>query len=232
MYFSNLPASLLWVLLFWGVAECGHAQADSVLVTKNFKFEDGLYFSFSDFRENRPAVPWSRVKAVLASNPQTFLIQVEQLYADSLGFIPPDSLWGLCLKGIPYIRLSQGQVDKALPSFAGMQVRGRICYFEYSRDTVFQRAIAAYNPLTGRPFREGQVPVEETLVFKRMLNFETGAVAPFDLPHFLEWIREDERLYQTFAEMRPSEADSRLFKGLLIYLDRNAVFLKREPIEP
>lgn len=232
MSFSNLPARVIFLLALWGIAVSGQAQADSVLITKNYKFEDGLYFSLSDFQRNRPAVPWSKVQATLASNPKTFLIQVERLYADSLGIIDPVSLWGLCLKGIPYIRLPEGAADKELPTFAGMQVRGRICYFEYARDTVYLREMAAYNPLTRRPFRRGRVPVEETLLFRCMLDFETGEVAPFDLPHFLGWIREDERLYRTFSEMDPADAEGKLFKGLLIYLDRNALFLPRNPTHP
>lgn len=229
MSFSASRARVGAVLVFFGLATTAGAQVDSVLVTKNFKFEDGLYVTVAEFQQNRPAIPWKDVKAILASNPQTFLIQVESLYSSGTGPIAPDSLWGLCLGGIPYIRLQPEAVDKPLPTFAGLRVRGRICYFEYQRDTVLAREMAAYNPLTGKPFRKGKVDMKATLEFKCMLDFDSGKTAPFDLPHFLEWIAGDDRLYQTYAEMDPALAAEKLFKGLLIYLDRNPLFIKQIP---
>ena len=95
-------------------------------MTKNFAFADGVYLSFAEFQENRPSYRWTDLKSSLFTNPQTFLTQIEFLKLKEEGNrpVPLDSVWGLCLGGIPYVRLPQGAVDKELPTFAGLQVRG------------------------------------------------------------------------------------------------------------
>ena len=223
MYFLLRSISCVCLLHFFA----GLSGQEPVAVTKNFAFADGVYLSFAEFQENRPSYRWTDLKSSLFTNPQTFLTQIEFLKLKEEGNrpVPLDSVWGLCLGGIPYVRLPQGAVDKELPTFAVLQVRGKICYFVFSRPELRRIPMSAYNPLTGRPFRSGLVDRWEEVEHPMMLHFQTGEVARLTVDNFLQWIDDDERLQETVRELEAGEAQEKLFKCLLIYDDRNPVFV-------
>lgn len=216
---------LILLMLSLGLNLAG-AQPDSVLVTKNFKFEDGVYLTAGDWQQNRPAFTWEELDASLATNPQTFITQVESIRVrDSGASISPDSIWGISLGGIPYIRLDREASGTKATAFAGLRVRGKICYFSYPQDVTRQVQIKAYNPVTGRPFRSGVVDRTETVLREWMLDFRTGEVAEFNVENFQGWIADDPQLQRTVRELSPEEVEEKLFRCLLIYVDRNEVRL-------
>lgn len=86
--------------------------------------------------------------------------------------------------------------------------------------------VAAYNPLTGRPFRVGTVEREEEIIVEKIMRFETGEVAEFTFENVLAWIQDDPLLVETILELPDEEKQEKLFKCLLIYDDRNEVFLR------
>lgn len=204
---------------------------DSTVVTKNFRFADGVYRSFDELRANDPAWPIEEVEIRSFTNPQTFLTQVEGISRNVNGHaVPLDSVWGICLDGIPFVRLPQGEVQKRLPAFAPLKVRGKICYFTYPDWRLKLVPITAYNPYTGRPFLRGKVEREEMVVLEKMLHFETGEVADFSMENFLNWIQDDPVLVETVTSLQPEEMEEKLFKCLLIYDDRNLTYLEK-PID-
>ncbi len=216
------------IVLLVSIPLLGFSQPDSTLVTKNFKFTDGLYTSFEEFQQNKPKYLWEDIRISLASNPQTFLIQVERVISRNGEPIPVESLWGLTLQGIPYIQVDSSLSRKPLPSFTALRLRGKLCFFEVAVDTVEEVKMAAYNPLTGLPFREGSVEKPLTLWFKYLIPFATGEIIPFTLKNFLELIQDDPVLHRTYRNLSPEEAEERLFKGVLIYDDRNPVYIMNE----
>lgn len=213
------------------------AQSDTVYLSKNFKFEDGVFFSFEDFRNNTPTYRWDEVEAGVHSNPQNFLAQMyglrikEGKQKDSdLGKsrnINIDSIWGISLDGIPYIRLTKEELNKENVVFAGLRLRGKICYFEYEEFITQKKEMSAYNPVTGHPFRTKNVDVKVKVIHKNMLHFETGETAVFSRENFQEWIKNDQKLYKTVKDLSLQEVDEKLFKCLLIYDDRNLVKVKK-----
>ncbi len=204
------------------------AQPDSVLLTKNFKFEDGIYLAFRDFQRNRPSLSWEEVEAQMASSAKNYLAQVAYIRRSGGDTLALDQVWGICLGGMPFVQLPATATEKEAAVFAGLRVRGRICYFTYERQKEEMVEIAAYNPLTGRPFRRGAVPRMATVTEERILNFETGRIQPFNRASLLEWIEDDRQLWRTVAELTEGEVEEKLFKCLLIYDDRNPVYLGRE----
>jgi len=200
-----------------------------VWVTKNFLFEDGIYLNLEEFQSNHPSIPWEAVESNYFINPQTFLVQVA--YIRKKGKEQSDTLdlskvWAISIKGIPYIRLRENDIHKELTTFAALRVRGKICYFAYPDSRSKKVKISAYNPLNGLPFRTAELEREEDVLIEKMLRFETGEVKEFTLPNFKEWIADDPILKSTLEELSPKEAEEKLFKSLLIYDDRNAVYLK------
>jgi len=201
------------------------AQTASDIITKNFKFKDGIYATLDAFQRNQPTYIWEDVKANIATNPQTFITQVEYItYQNQL--LDIDKVWGLCLGGIPYVQQPKELLGKQISVFVGLQMRGKISYFAYKTKEKIELAMPVYNPATGRPFRQQVIEREYQKNHAKMLNIETGEVDDFTITNFLKWIADDPELTKTVKEMNPVEAEEKLFKCLLIYVDRNEVRVK------
>lgn len=205
------------------------AQEDSVLLTKNFKFKDGVYMDFQSFKKNQPTYTWIQLDGSLVTNPQTFITKVDYLYFKGHRDKPMDlsQVWGLCLGGIPYVRVEEKEEKDGVVEFAGLQVRGKICYYTFEKEVTRMVVIKAYNPLTGHPFRSGEVPMKEIVLQERMLRFEDGATKVFNIENFLAWIQDDRQLWTTLKDMPAEEMKEKLFKSLLIYDDRQSVYVKK-----
>ncbi len=199
------------------------------LVTKNFRFADGVYLSLAALQANRPAYSWDELEAVFFTNPQTSLTQVEHIMVkQDSHLLDLGRIWAVVLDGIPSVRVPKEEINKNLPAFAALKLRGKICYFTYPDWRTKKFYVAAYNPLTGRPFRQGHVEREEEVIVEKMLHFETGEMADLTVENFLKWIADDEPLLSTYLELPSEERKEKLFKGLLIYADRNETFIRKE----
>lgn len=215
---------IVFALALLSVAFTANGQTDSVLVTKNFKFQDGVYQAFSDLQRNRPTWGWDSLLVVSATNPQTFLTQVDYIRHKDGTPMHLDSIWGIVISGIPYVRLPKDATPKALTAFAGLRLRGIICYYTY--EDIEQRTVEvkAYNPVTGVPFRKATLKKQQTVEHQYMLHFLTGETVEFNRENVVAWISNDERLTEAVAALPEEELEEKLFKGLLIYVDRYPVY--------
>lgn len=207
------------MLPLWSIA-----QKDSLsLLTKNFKFEDGIYQSFEDFKQNKPSIAWDSVYASLHTNPQNFITLVDSIYLKGSSE-ELEALWGFSLGGIPYLN-TKSQNEAGLHKYIGIKVRGSICY--YSIEEKFEQAetITAYNPITGVPFRQAEIMTQKERERPFMMSFETGEVADFNTENFLKWIKDDKQLVKTVSNIPANDQAEKLFKCLLIYVDRNQVYV-------
>ncbi len=193
------------------------------LLTKNFKFEDGVYLTFEALQQNAPELAWDSVKTNLVTNPQTFITQIEYIIhqKDSIDLA---SIWGISLGGIPYI-LVPNVKKGGLYQFAGLRVRGKICYFDYSIREAKAMEMKAYNPLTGVAFRQGTIEREEERLYQKILHFETGEIRPLNKQNVLRWIKDDPALSESVLELDQEQVIQKLFKCLLIYDDRQEIWL-------
>ncbi|MCF8243623.1 MAG: hypothetical protein K9J37_08970 [Saprospiraceae bacterium] len=199
---------------------------DTVLLTKNFRFADGIYFNLAELKANRPGLPIDSMKLDIITNPQTSLTQLNAVFLKkNTPMFSVDSIWAICLDGVPSIRVPKEEISKSLPNYAALKLRGKICYFTYPDYRQKTIRVAAYNPVTGRPFRHGNVLRDEEVIVEKMLHFETGEVADFQVEKLLTWIKDDSLLVETIAELPKGELKDKLFKSLLIYVDRNPTYL-------
>ncbi len=223
---------IIFVPIFLSLFFTSLAAQDSIQVlTKNFQFEDGIYFSFEDFQKNQPSLTWEEVDAVIYSNPQNFMTQVQYIKngkTEDAELLDLEKIWGLSLGGIPYIRLEKKELDKVLTVFAGLRLRGKICYFNYEKEVKRQLEMPVYNPQNQKVFRTAIIERVQTIIYEKMLHFETGAIEDFNPQNFIRWIVDDERLVETMLDMTTPEIEEKLFKCLLIYVDRNEVDIHRD----
>lgn len=224
MYRKMRP--LIYTTLMFCLGAAGlKAQAGKAPLDKKFAFTDGVYLSFEEFQQNAPALSWDEVDALLVSNVTAFSAQSEYIRRKGGDTLAAAEIWGFALEGLPFIRLTDTAAQKRAMAFAGLRVRGRICYFTFETKKIEQIPIAAYNPLTGKPFRRGWAPRHSTVVQERILNFETGAVQPFGRAELHSWMKDDLQMQRTVEEMTEEEVEEKLFKCLLIYDDRNPVWV-------
>lgn len=198
------------------------SSAQETVVNDQLAFADGLYFAHDDFRHNQPSAPLRRlgVEHFQLDFDENLLFWKDQEQAPLL-----DSLWGLTVDGVPYLRVRKRLRKGDRTVFVRLQVVGNICYFYYQsmQDTVVQMNI--YNPVTGGVVASKPVRNHHEVTHREMLRFETGETAPFERDSFMDWIIEDRGLYRTLKDMNAKEAESRLFKSLLIFNDRNKVYI-------
>lgn len=217
----------LHFLLFLFPATSIFCQENPAALSRSFRFADGAYLSFAELQANRPALPADSVELHFFTNPQTYLTQVEAIFEKSTGdFFDPAQAWAVVIGGVPYLRLPPGEISRELPTFAALRLKGKICYFAYPDWRMKKVSVAAYNPLNGRPFRQGMVEREEEVLVEKMLHFETGEVADFTVENFVRWISDDPALVASMADLTPAEANEKLWKCLMIYVDRNLAFLR------
>ena len=187
---------------------------DSVVLTKNFRFADGVYFSIAELRANQPGLPLDSMKLDFITNPQTSLTQLNAIFLKKhTPQVSVDSIWAICLDGIPSIRVPKEEINKSLPNFAALKLRGKICYFTYPDYRQKTIRVAAYNPLTGKPYRTGKVVRDEEVIVEKMLHFQTGEVADYTVLKLVVWIQDDPLLVETIAELPPEQQQEKLFKG-------------------
>ncbi len=199
---------------------------DSMLLSKNFRFADGLYFNLDQLKRNQPAFALNDLDLHSFTNPQTSLTQVDSIvFKKNKKPLPTDSVWAICMDGVPSIRVPSNEINRVLPNFAALKLRGKICYFTYPDYRTKQVRISAYNPATGRPYRQGFVKREQEVFVEKIMHFETGIVKDFTVENLLAWIQNDSLLVETLTELPKSEQQEKLFKCLLIYVDRNPTYL-------
>ncbi|NBC08376.1 MAG: hypothetical protein GVY26_14375 [Bacteroidetes bacterium] len=205
------------------------AQVDSLPLDADFVFQDGVYLTLQELQQNQPAYEWKEVEARLAANRDKYFAQMEYLKPRGLAAIPVTEVYAFVLKGLPYIHVADSMQTGKAATFAGLRVRGKLCYYTYERQEPKVVEMAAYNPLTGKPFRKGQVERETTIKIEHVLDFTTGQRLPLSRQNLMVLMADDQEMIRTVAELPEEGLGEKLYKCVLIYDDRNSVKL---PVYP
>jgi hypothetical protein len=213
--------------LFFALILRGASAQNQTLITKNFKFKDGIYRQFAHFQRNQPDRMWEDLETNLVTSTQTLQTQIEFLKdKKTQQTMSLDSVWGIVVDGIPYIKLPKEAQKKAATIFSGLTLRGKICYFQFEDMQERKVPMTVYIPETGQPYFTKNMVKHEPVTREILLKFETGEMQDFTLFNFRNWIADDKDLLTTVNDLKPKEVPEKLFKCLLIYNDRNPVFLK------
>ncbi len=222
---------MYWKTIILGFIFLGGLSMNYLLaqpfLTQSLQFKSGVYLTYEDFQANQPSYGGDEIKAAYFQNPQSEEVRVE--YIRLIGtneYLPLDSIWGIGLKGVPYVSVELNKSVEGLRTFAKMEVRGNICYFFYNDKETKDIPFAAYNPYTGKPFRKATIRREVAVLKEKMLRFETGQITDFTYENVLNWIEDEIDLVSALKSLGAKKAEERLFKTLLLYDDRNEVKLK------
>jgi len=193
-------------------------------LTQAFKFESGVYLTFEEFQKNTPTYEGAHIEGNFFINEKTKQAKVEYIKLKGAKVnLNLDTIWGLVIRGIPYVKTSPNLPKHNLKVFAAMEVRGNICYYAYDDIEEKEVTFKAYNPLVGKPFRTGKAMRKIPIIKEKMLRFTTGETADFNYQNMLNWTAEDSDIIQALKSLGATKAEDKIFDALLLYNDKYPV---------
>jgi hypothetical protein len=198
------------------------AQNDSTKLNAKFRFRDGIYWSAKDLKTNKPNLVSDDLtkNAVVTNN-------VIQVSSDPK---QPElkTAWCIVKNGVPYIRYAADSTQTEAQTFYKLQLQGKICYFSYTRSEFKQVPMNVFDPQSGRLIYTSYIRNRENTIYRYITHFSDGAIVPLSRKTLAEWTADDKKLALTIAELKDDdELNSRLFKSVLVYNDRNFVWVKK-----
>lgn len=225
MSVQKIFLTILWLVILSGY---GRAQG-GIEVTPTFRFADGVYLSFESFQRNQPDRLWSALIRRGVTNPETMITQIDYIKdKETMQEMSLEDLWGVCIDGLPFIRIPADSIYKDLSTFVGLRVAGNINYFSFENRIEKEYEIAAYNPLNGEPFRRATVKRPVTVFVEKIMDFETGRIYPFNEASLRQLMAKDPQLMTVLNELDAGEEEyeEQLFRLLMSFNRRHRVFFK------
>lgn len=213
-------ACLICLGLTWNASLIAQEKA---VLDNTFSFRDGIYLSHAALLQNKPDVQWGDEPEVFR-NPKTQVLKADFWMLGNGDTLLAEEAYALGVEGKPYIRVPE--IESPLEAFVLLRVRGKICHFAYPVYHEEEVEVAAYNPLTGKPFRTGTIVNEKPDVFHGMFHFITGERIELSRENLLQWVLEDQALYDAIRELPPDDLTEKLIKSIKIFDDRNPVQIK------
>lgn len=170
-------------------------------------WKDGLYLSLEQFQSNSPAYYWREVKGKWFSNPGSGLTTVADLTLINGSAFPLDSLWAICIEGQPSLRIPADSTLRSSAIFAKLIYPGRISLFTYEGGIVDTVSIAAYNPVSGKPFRQARLPRITREFRERIFVLETGQVLPFSQESLVRCMEADPEVRRAVSLLEVEERE-------------------------
>lgn len=181
-----------------------NAQADSTKYTPDFKFTDGIYMSFDEFKNNCPSI---KHNAIINENIGVqffvgYFTKVEKItYYDSTGTVQNlnrSEVWGYSSRGLVYTLLDN--------NFHRALTIGSIIFFNKVQDKPFTTN-SKYTPY--------------------LIDFKTGKVLDYNISNLLSLLQRDQELFNEFKALR---SNSKMKNQMFIYLrnfnERNPVYFR------
>lgn len=187
---------------------------DSLAYGNGFRFRDGLYFTFQQFRSNHP-LPKSKIVTNYDTTALDFfrkLVTAKSItYIDSAGKqqeINPARLWGFCENNAIYIRYNA--------DFNRVVIIGSICHF-----TSLYTTYMSTGPTNAAGTMYG-TPVENMQQY--MIDMQTGAVLDYNVANLMLLLQRDKELYAEYMALRKSKRKKLMFLYLRKYNERNPLY--------
>lgn len=202
------------------------AATDSMLLTNASRLKDGVYLTFADFQRNSPSYRWTDIKQRPLVNDQAFLARLQSgnllPQNDSLRW---SHIWGFSYSGMVFLRLDTLVGTGNTLLFARLHHLGALCLFSYPASKTKTITVKAYNPQTGRPFRQSTEKRTETVNTTQMLDFSTGVVKDLEVETFKNRVEMDLEFYGALKKLNYDAIKERLLDLTQRFNERNKVYL-------
>ena len=201
-----------------------HAQEN---VSPKSNFKDGVYEQAKQFFSNNPTQSTSAwMKLFTQSNSEQNIVKIgAQTIADfEQDGIDLNNAWGICLNKIPYIRLRDtafyGKGDMV---FVRLYVVGNLCYYYHKTESIQEVIMNIYNPLTQQQIGRKPIANRKKIMSQSVFRFGEDKILPFTETILSNYLKDDEKVYNTWKALPKPISQEQLFKLLLVYNDRNPI---------
>ena len=201
-----------------------------VKFNNKYAFRNGFYTSFNDLKKD---VPSHKLKTIPnlryeTDNEHNVLIlteaSIEVLEKSPIQSL--DNIWGICIRDKPYVKIQPKKEEEEV-FFVKLHVLGKLSFLYYRTFQDVEVVMNIYNPYTGEKVAEKSVMNREPVLVEQIMDFETGRFYAYTSDSFKKQIKDDQELTETVNNMKAEELKEKLFKTLLIYNDRNPVYLSK-----
>jgi len=187
------------------------AQNDSLVYGKDFRFAEGIYLTYEQFRTNKP-IPKSSIISTYESSRLDFLKMVTSYnsinYRDSSGAeqqVAGDRIWGYSENGAAYIYVHN--------DFNRITVVGTLCHFTaYETRYVYTGSPVPYGSPYGTPVQQ---------LVQLVLDTETGRVLTFEADVMAKLLERDPALHKEFVSLSKKKKKQSIFIYLRKYNERH-----------
>lgn len=193
------------------------AQGDSLTYGTNFRFADGIFLSFEQFRANKP-IPKSSIISNYDKTRLDFLKMVVSYnsinYRDEKEAeqqVASDKIWGYAENGAAYIYVNN--------EFNRITVVGSLCHFTaYETHYVYAGSPVGYGSAYGTP---------EQQMVQLMLDMKSGNVYPFDVASMELLLKRDEALLTEFDALSKKKKKQSIFIYLRKYNEKHPLLFPK-----
>ncbi|NJM15437.1 MAG: hypothetical protein HC896_08735 [Bacteroidales bacterium] len=216
---------IMTCFLFFYPLYVGAAAADSsqkALFSPDFRFADGVFFSFEQVKLNEP-VAKSRILTNTSFNDRDFFTDVTNQqsisFYDNAGAarkISVDKVWGYADNGRLYIQLHG--------VFSRITVVGAGCHFVALHTSYSSN----YDPYMYGTYGYGyqpQVINKNTELRQYLLDFSTGKIYDYNYNSLEVLLMNDPELHDEFVKLRKRKKKQLKFYYLRKYNERNPVYI-------
>ena len=228
--YKSIMKKCFLFLVFYSVCYFLAGQKDTTTLIKytpDFKFNEGIYLNFEQFRSNQP-IPKSFIITNKSMDDIDFFDAVFEeekiIVYDKNGMkneINTDKIWGYCNLGIVFIQYNN--------EFNRIPVIGSISHFvsnftstQYRRNDPFN---SYYNPYAYDPLMRNQTYTTKELR-QYILDVETGKVIDYTYENLMVILMRDAELYEEFNNLKRRQKKKMVFFFLRKYNERNPLFIK------
>lgn len=194
---------------------------DSIMYNKDFRFYEGLYLSYQDFRYNWP-IPKEKIITKINKDQLDFyskltesdMIEFEERDG-SLSKIEPSKVWGYCQNNIIFI--NQGKNFYRIPVFGAISnFIGTVEVVNYS---------PGYDPFMNAPMNSRAYKTREIRQF--LFDFYSGEIVPFSLDKIEEYLKRDEAIYKEFTSLSRKKRKDQATKFIRLYNEKHPVYFPK-----
>ncbi len=195
-----------------------NAQTDSVPLTPDFRFSDGIFLNFQQVKTNSP-IPKDQIITDISQWDVKYYDkllsqkQITIMTGDGQQTIPAKDIWGYSDNGSLYIKWKD--------DFAKITTKGFLGHFAATEEKV------TYNPYSTwyyDPYYDNYEKTREIRNF--ILDFNTGDIYPFTPKALLQIFQKyDPQLYAEYAKLRPRKQSKLIFVYLRKFNQRHQTYI-------
>jgi len=228
---ENLVFKLHFVVLLLIIPLISQAQIDTssmVRYTQDFRFNEGIFLTFDQVRNNAP-IPKARLITDVDYYNKDYFTEVLSSkyiyfydYYGSRQQVKSSDIWGFSRNGILYILMEN--------EFFRITIVGRICHFVATTTTYDNRY---YDPYYSNPYyydsyyRYGSSPsaYRTNEMRQYLIDFDSGDLYNYETKYIEVLLMKDPELHDEYIQLRNKKKKQLRFFYLRKFNERNPLYL-------